>query len=733
MIQDKELSIGPVQTKPGSSVKRGGKFELTFHLDASFDNPFDPQDIRVDCVFNLPDRTTVTVPGFFFTPFSYYPEDKKTKRGRPVWKIRFTPQRVGTYHYKIIVRNKNVTAVSPEGTMYCTYNNYKGFVRRSRTCPASFEFDTRKPFYPVGLNLSDVISLPSRPIPPNRFADYVDIITQLANSGGNFARLRSDSYYIPIEATSNLFSRFLGPGWYHQRACWEIDKIYEAAESRGIYILHCLYNANLLVGSHSLKKGRRQFNYALLENGGPCKTQDQFWTNKEMRRLVHNKIRYCVARWGYSPNLMGWEFFNELNGTDRKAVIRWHQSMSRYLKKLDPYDHPVTSSFHYRRNKTYELFLLPEMDFLSPHIYGIEYVPEYIQEITTEIEKKYNKPVLYGEFGLHASNRDWLTADPKGVGMHNALWATAMAGGDGIADWYINIISQYNLFHHYTSFSAWSNNILLSHKSPIQLRSTVTSMHSGTGIPRDVLVIGKSPDPFSKSTVTEFAIDPLTGRIQNDEHLQPYLHGMASRKTCPVFLLDCRRPVTFHVMISETIGNKKNKLKIFLDGTLIITKPLPAAPTAAGTAQYIKQYKNWRIQYKAPQKVSIPVPPGKHRVKVEAVAKDRFKVMYRIDDYIHGNGSVHITGQKTPASAYFWIRNRDSTSTHIRHNIQPAKINFVSATFPGFEDGLYCIEWYDSWTGQTLGTTTELCNNKNLKIFSPPFTHDIAGKATKVD
>ena len=66
------------------------------------------------------------------------------------------------------------------------------------------------------------------------------------------------------------------------------------------------------------------------------------------RALYQKRLRYLIGRYGYSPHLLAWEFFNEidnvfgpLNGDD---VVAWHRQMGQWLHAHDPYGHLVTTS-----------------------------------------------------------------------------------------------------------------------------------------------------------------------------------------------------------------------------------------------------------------------------------------------------------------------------------------------------------------------------------------------------
>lgn len=67
------------------------KFEISFDLEGEWDNPFDPDQIKVDAHFYSPDGQKIIVPGFFYQDYYQNLNKRLEKAGIPVWKIRFTP------------------------------------------------------------------------------------------------------------------------------------------------------------------------------------------------------------------------------------------------------------------------------------------------------------------------------------------------------------------------------------------------------------------------------------------------------------------------------------------------------------------------------------------------------------------------------------------------------------------------------------------------------------------
>jgi hypothetical protein len=135
--------------------------------------------------------------------------------------------------------------------------------------------------------------------------------------------------------------------------------------------------------------------------GGPVATPAEFFTSAAAKAMYKNRLRYIVARWGYSTGIAVWEFFNEVDNAmyngetviiSHASVTQWHTEMSAYLKSIDPYDHVVSTSISHRQING--LFSVPDIDINQQHIYKFTgNIPGMLSNNTT------GKPFVIGEFG----------------------------------------------------------------------------------------------------------------------------------------------------------------------------------------------------------------------------------------------------------------------------------------------------------------------------------------------
>jgi hypothetical protein len=153
-----------------SQVPKFDKLEITFNIGSTnatnFFFPFDPNPpagialgtgISVSAVFTDPAGFTFTQPGFYYQNFQdatkgsrewFYPTANYS------WKIRFSPNKVGTWKYKITAQDSSGTSQSAETTFSVSNSGGKGFITVSRRDPRYFEYDNGAYFPALGYNLS---------------------------------------------------------------------------------------------------------------------------------------------------------------------------------------------------------------------------------------------------------------------------------------------------------------------------------------------------------------------------------------------------------------------------------------------------------------------------------------------------------------------------------------------------------------------------------------------------
>ncbi|MCK6578401.1 MAG: DUF5060 domain-containing protein [Anaerolineae bacterium] len=401
-------------TALSAEVGRFEKFEVQITLDAQFDNPYDPQEIRLDAEFTAPSGRVISVAGFYYEEFSYN-GGSVAPSGESSWRVRFTPQEVGEYRYRITASTAG-TALSSDGYSFTALeSNLPGFVRVDARNQRYFAFDDGSPYFPVGLNMAWGLS--------NTIGEYTTWLDKLDASGGSFIRVWMAPWNMSIEWIDT------GLGDYSRRQfrAYELDQVIALAEERGVYIMLTLLNHGQFNTSVNPEWAENPYNSA---NGGPCDVPECFTTNPEAIRYWEQRLRYIVARWGYSPNIMAWEWWNEVNWTplSGEAILApWIERNSALIRELDPYDHLLTHS----GSPSALSRVWSPLDFTQDHFYDRDDFPRTFLNAVPEWSEAYpEKPFLVGEFGRAT---EALSYDSEAVELHIGIWSAPMNGAAGTA------------------------------------------------------------------------------------------------------------------------------------------------------------------------------------------------------------------------------------------------------------------------------------------------------------
>lgn len=472
------LKVEPSAEKVG----RFGLFELTVRLQADFRNPYDPDDIALSATFTSPDGTPATVHGFIYQDYDRKLEDSQEKlvlRGERVWRIRFAPQSPGTYRYQLSLKTRNGSATHPGGTFLCVSSRNPGFVAVSRRNPRYFEFSSGKPFFPIGHNVCWADS-------QLKTYDYERYFRKMAAARENFTRIWMCSWSLELEG------RKLDD--YRLDNAWRLDHILQFAHLYGIYCKLCFDNYYDFTQ-------KRQSPY-WRGNGGMCRTPRDFFTNPKAREHYLRRIRYIVARWGYSTQVMAWELWNEMDyapsakgkvlSHKEPYMLDWTVEMADHLRRLDPFGHLVTNTLAAYTDWP-QFWLLPATDFIQVHAYiYLDWEPNPHQYDAAALVldlaedfRQFPKPLLIAEFGYHrTAGMDRLSLlDKTGIHLHNALWASVL-GGAGAAPmlwWWDDYVDPNDLYYHYRALGRFLADADLPGKKRQPVR------HEGAG---DLRVVG---------------------------------------------------------------------------------------------------------------------------------------------------------------------------------------------------------------------------------------------------
>ena len=388
-------------------VREYEKAEWDITLNSAFKNPYNQQEVSLDLVLTAPNGLPVVVPA--------YCEQNTAPQSR--WKVRFAPQLLGAYTGFFRLTSKAGTEESAANSFTVVAGKKPGFLHKNDLY--TFRFDNGDLFRGIGEN----VAWESRSFEDQKFT-YDYLLPTLAQNGANFFRTWMCYWNLPLEWPKvNSTKRYVNStDYFHPGAIKRMDELVQLTDSLGLYFM-----LTLDWHGHLMEKGGWRNSPYNQANGGPARTPTEFFTLPAAQQKYKNKLRYIVARWGYSPNIAAWEFFNEVDNAvytqqdslliPHAAVTHWHAEMSRYLKDIDPYQHLVTTSISHR--DIVGMNSVPYFDFNQKHIYKHT---EKIPAIYPDYIQTFGKPYVVGEFGYRWEDADPVYKDGFNYDYRRGLW-----------------------------------------------------------------------------------------------------------------------------------------------------------------------------------------------------------------------------------------------------------------------------------------------------------------------
>jgi hypothetical protein len=497
------------------TVAQWSRFEASWVPDAPPANPFDPDEIDVRAEFG-PDGggATQEVGAFWYQDYArelLNGRERLTAVGEPHFRVRFTPTRAGRYRWRWVVRANGTTVEHPWQRFDVTAARDHGFLRVSRRDPRYLAFDDRTPYFAVGENTGWYDAR-------GTFA-YDDWFGALAEQGANWGRLWMASFAFGIEWNDT------GLGDYTNRLgrAWQLDTVIEEAERRDIQVMLVLLTHGAFSLFFNSEWANNPYNAA---NGGPLAKPEDFFTDPEARKLFERRLRYVVARWGWSTHLMAWELWNEVELVQpyvSTAVTEWHAHMAAVIRELDPYDHLVSTS-HAFYPLDPNVWLNGGLDFTQIHLYtdllpALRDVSASVIARTADRLAVTGRPVLFAELGVDSRGPDETRArDPEGIGVHDGLWAGVVSGGigTGMTWWWDNLIAleperYYPMFGAVARFVAgvqWDREDFATADASVEGTSRPVRAHGLAG--RRTLLVWLKDGAFQHYSPDAVAIDGAT-------------------------------------------------------------------------------------------------------------------------------------------------------------------------------------------------------------------------------
>lgn len=695
---------------PSETLSRYDLYEITFQLDATYTNPFDPDDICVDGVFVYPSGKQVTIPAFFIEPMETLREEKTLMTynptgykitGEPEWRIRFSGDEAGQYSFYITARDsKGQTCTTQSYVFALNKGTNKGYVDISKNNPSILiNSGDGSPYYGSGTNMAWVRSQFTKN--PEHLS-YNYFIKQ-ATGKTNMTRVWMCHWawleWMPaVEKSSSSYS-YAGLGYYNQCISAAFDEIINMCEDSGMRIVLCTEDND----EHGNDQDYDGWNYNPyhIKNGGFVSTTTQYFRSAEVRQQYKKRLRYILARWGYSSALFSINMWNDMQAPNDDIVD--------YLKELRDYAHTITDGWR-------------------PLLYGSNYKMEAnaVLDYTTQSIRSFDgtKPDVYNE--CYASGDRLFYKDT----LRNTIWKDLCDGAAATMIWSHDDVDEtgsWDVFRNVLDFTAdfpfdtvgtfQSGEAKLSAATPDSDNLALSTAISITDY-GDVAQWG------AKATSNEFDVDESASGM--------FLHGYVKKlygnkanvspwRNPPTFIVDAPYggEVVFYI---DEIGGGTNEFTVKINGKTALKKTLSGG----------RRYTTAEEQY-----TTVKLMQGENRVTIDNTGMDWINVakIYFILNVETPAEMITAHTHVGDSAAIVYLENQ--TYSEVNQKIlgkTPTNFSDISFTLEGLkEDGSYGLYPFNPETGEYGEIKEVTVVDGKVDIQIPRIEKDYAVKLLKVE
>ena len=636
------------------------KIEASFSITNLATDPFDytVTDVRVQIL--QPDSTTLSLPAFF--------------DGATTWRVRHTPLLPGLYQITATTLNGQPLAVSnlqPASWTVGGTPTGPGYIRVDAANTNKFITSNGRRYFPLGHNVAWWTNNTQLP----------GIISKLGGARENWSRIWMTHFYASYGSLNLEWPKVGSLGQFSLTVAQTWDAIVSAAEQSGVFFQMTLQHHGQYSTTVNPNWNENPYNTA---NGGFLSDPKAFFTNTTAKAYTKRKYRYIVARWGYSPAVLGWELFNEVQFTDAgqngqwSNIGAWHDEMAQFIRSQDPYQHLITTSSDLSQP------IWSQCDYYQHHDYPSGDLIGALRDPPGVPAGQPVRPIFGGECDRNTT---------PFYGFHAPLWAGLMGGQSGAAEqWYGDQLDAENA---YSLFRAGRDFALLSGMAE---QNTLTKSAPHVTCPVNSSLVFSPGGGWGTATQDTFTV----GDVAPDGigTAPSYLQGNFHRSMTPngyTFLVNYPPGGgTFSVQIKQIAASGAGLL-IYLDNVVVSSNFWAATGSDVTTNLTI----------------SINVSAGQHSVKLWDQYQDWILLgNITLNPYASILGAYQI-GNTNFAALWLWHR------TNIYYASASAA---VAGTFPlsGLQAGSYNATWWDTFADTALSNFTFTVVGTNAVTISTP-------------
>lgn len=695
-------------TLPSDTVARFEMYEIKFQLDATYVNPFDPDDIQVDGVFVYPSGKTVTIPAFYVEPMktskqgntlmSYNP-GAYSVTGLPEWRIRFAGDEIGNYSFHIIAKDSKGQICQSDSFAFSVFEGgNKGWVDISKKNPSILiNAGDGSPYYGSGSNMAWVRNQFTKDPAHLRYNYFIDQATGNTNMTRVWMCHWNWIEWMPsIEASKSSYS-YAGLGYYNQCIATAFDEILQMCEDSGMRIVLCTddNNEHFTNGAYD----NWEYNPYNIKNGGPALNTSEYWSNKEVRQYYKKRIRYMLARWGYSSALFSINMWNDMSSPSSDVVD--------YLKELRDYAHTITDGWR-------------------PFLYGSNFKMDAnaILDYTTQSITTFDgtKPNVNNE--CYASSDERYYRDT----LRNTIWKELCDGGAATMIWSHDDVDTRNCWDIFKNVLDFTQNFPFDTAG--KFKSGELKLTSATPKAED-LILSKTISINSYGDVAGWGERATSNLYDIDETASGMLlHGyvknlyginqnISQLRNPPTFVIDAPNGGEMVLYVSE-FGSGRNVLSVKNHDMTVLEREF-IGPRRQTTPE--ERY------------TTIPLQKGENRITLDNIGHDWINITgtYFVLNVESAADMITAHSHVADDAAIIYLENQ--TYSEVNKEIlgsTPCDFTDIKFTVEGLSDGKYAMHTFKPDTGEYVDAKEVTVAGGKVDVAIAAIDKDFAVKLIKL-
>ncbi|NQZ71313.1 MAG: hypothetical protein HRT89_24980, partial [Lentisphaeria bacterium] len=279
-----------------------------------------------------------------------------------------------------------------------------------------------------------------------------------------------------------------GLGYYNQTNADRLDKVMAYAEKHKIYINLETYNHGAF--STGIDPEWLQNPYCKTQKGGILQYATDFFSDKRAQVLYLQRMRYTIARWGYSTAIAWWGVITEAEWVEpysrflgrksrypnslyspvpyktkihKETYLDWMNDIAKYIKRNNAHPQIVTTHFSNPHNGK-EIWAKESMEVPQNNAYtyfqgqfprkGKYAYSKGVADVMYKygrMYETYGKPYIISEWGGHPTKN---TEGHLKAELHTGIWAnymTTSAGNTGY--WWWNLLDGEDLYFNFKAIA----------------------------------------------------------------------------------------------------------------------------------------------------------------------------------------------------------------------------------------------------------------------------------------